>query len=174
MEGSDGMTLELDIDDLFSSDIQLYDLLQSVKDDNPVLTNFFISFPSASAIKNKQYGNFIGHARSVLNTETSSGDKYVSSVIVLITSKQTDYKLAKNGIDLATRELIKEIKKSNLDNKGFKWTESQIVYTDSLDIKYRSITFLFDEMYSWEDVNYDTRDLEFLFKPVKIINDVEE
>ena len=168
------MTTESNVDDLFSSDIQLYELLQSIKDDNPVLSNFFISFPSASAIKNNQYGIFIGHARSVMDTQTSNGDKYVSSIIVLITSKQTDYKLAKTGIDLATRELIKEVKKSNLDNKGFKWTESQIVYTDSLDIKYRSITFIFDEMYTWEEVNYDTRVLELLFKPVKIIDQTEE
>jgi len=162
------MTLNLSMDDLFSSDILLYELLQEVKKDNQILSQFFVSFPSGSKIKNEQYGIFIGHAKNVLDKQTSNGDTYVSSVIVLITSKQSDYKLAKVGIDLATRELIKEIRKSELAKRGFRWTESTIVYTDSLDIKYRSITFLFNEMYSWEDVDYDNRILNVVFEDVEI------
>ncbi|UTB32723.1 MAG: hypothetical protein NKF70_00085 [Methanobacterium sp. ERen5] len=162
------MTLELSMDDLFTSDIQLYELLKEVKDDNEILSKFFISFPSGYDIKNRQYGIFVGNARNVLDQQTSTGDSYDSSVIVLITSKQTDYQLAKVGIDLATKELIKEIRKSELTKRGFKWTESTIVYTDSLDIKYRSITFYFKEMYSWEDVDYDERDLKLIFEDVEI------
>jgi len=162
------MTLNLSMDDLFSSDIKLDELLKEVKDDNPVLSKFFISFPSAYDIKNRQYGIFIGNARNVLDEQTSTGDTYASSIIVLITSKQSDYKLAKVGIDLATREIIKEIRKSELAKRGFRWTESTIVYTDSLDIKYRSITLLFNEMYSWEDVDYDERVLKLVFKDVEI------
>jgi hypothetical protein len=168
VEGGIGMTLDLSMDDLFSSDIKLYELLNEVKGDNQVLKEFFISFPSASKIKNGQYGIFIGNAKNVLDQQTSNGDSYVSSVIVLITSKQSDYKLAKVGIDLATKELIKEIKKSELAKRNFRWTDSNIVYTDSLDIKYRTITFLFNEMYSWEDVDYDERDLKLIFEDVEI------
>jgi|GEM_PF-3368537 len=167
------MTLDLSMDDLFSSDILLFEHLKEVKDSNPILSKFFLSFPSESQIENGQYGIFIGNARNVLDEQTSHGDKYVASVIVLITSKQTDYKLAKIGIDLATRELIKETKKSDLAKRGFKWTESQIVYTDSLDIKYRSITFLFNEMYSWEDVNYDERVLKLVFEDVELTKGTE-
>jgi hypothetical protein len=162
------MTLNLAMDDLFSSDILLYELLNEVKESNEILSKFFISFPSAYNIKNRQYGIFIGNAKNILDTETSNGDNYKASTIVLITSKQSDYKLAKIGIDLATRELIKTIKKSELNKRGFKWTESDIVYTDSLDVKYRSITFLFDEMYSWEDVDYDERVLKLVFEDVEI------
>ena len=66
------------------------------------------------------------------------------------------------------RELIKEIRKSELAKRGFRWTESNIVYTDNLDIKYRSITFLFNEMYTWEDVDYDERILKLVFEDVEI------
>lgn len=169
-----GMTLTLITDDLFSSDILLYEHLQEVKNSNPILSKFFVSFPSESQIKNEQYGIFIGHAKNVLKEETSNGDSYVASVIVLITSKQTDYKLAKTGIDLATRELIKEVKKSDLRKRGFKWTESTIVYSDNLDIKYRSITFLFNEMYSWEDVNYDERVLKLVFEDIELTKGTED
>jgi hypothetical protein len=168
MERSVRMTIKLNCEDLFSTDIKLHDLLQEVKIDNPVLINFFISFPSESQIKNRQYGIFIGHAKNVLKEQTSHGDKYTAQIIVLITSKQTDYKLAKVGIDLGTQELIKTIKTSELAKKNFRWTESNIEYTDQLDIKYRSITFLFDEMYIWDDADYDEQDLQLIFEDVKL------
>lgn len=168
------MTLELNCDDLFSSDILLHDLLQEVKLDNPVLNNYFISFPSMYKIKNEQYGIFIGHAKNVLKEQTSHDDEYTAQIIVLITSKQTDYKLAKIGIDLATKELIKEVKKSELVKKNFRWSESNIVYSDYLDIKYREITFLFDEMYTWDDVDYDERDLHIIFGDVELTIEEEE
>lgn len=168
------MTIDLSTDDLFSSDILLHDRLQEVKDDNPVLSKFFISFPDGYEIKSRQYGIFIGTVRDTLKQQTSNGDQYIATVRVLITSKQADFKLAKTGIDLATKEILKEIKKSELAKRNPRWSESQIKYTQKLDLKHRVIDFLFDEMYTWEDVDYDERDLQLIFKDVELTIEEEE
>lgn len=168
------MTLDFDMEDLFSSDIELYNLLSEIKNNNQVLSNFFISFPDGDGIKNRPYGIFIGDVRNNLKQQTSTGDSYTSTVRVLITSKQSDFKKAKAGIDLATKEIIKEVRKSDLSRKNFRWTESQIIYNEKFALKYRAIDFLFDEMYTWKDTDYDKRIIELLFKPVEITKEMED
>lgn len=167
------MTVKLDMDDLFSSDILLYELLQEKKIDNPVLHNFFISFPSEEQIINRQYGIFIGDMENILTQRTSSGDEYEATVRVVVTSKQKDFKLAKTGIDLATKEIIKEIRNSKLGRRGFRWTRSKIIYDESLALKHRQTDFIFDEMYAWEDVDYDERGIELIFGDVKLEENIK-
>lgn len=140
----------VDTSDLFSSDILLFDLLEKEKEKNNVLKHFLISFPSESDLKTENEGIFIGFGRDVLKKETSDMTSYENQVIVLISSKHTDYKKAKTRIDLGTKEIIKTVKKSHLNHRNFKWTESHITYSSTYEAKLRRIIFSFDESYDWD------------------------
>jgi hypothetical protein len=158
------MTVKSNIKDLFSSDILLYDELIKAQDDNPTLQEHIISFPSQYKLINEDSGIFIGHGRNVLTKQTSHSDVYDNHIKILISDKNTDYKVAKSNIDLATKELIKTIKNSSLDNKQFRWTESRTHYTSQHKIKYRTLDVIFAEQYSWKkEDEYDKKDLELLF-----------
>lgn len=167
------MTLKLEMENLFSSDIILYDTLVEAQKTNPILKEHNISFPNR--INSENYGIFVGQGRNVLTQRTTDSDIYDSHISVVITNKNTDYKLAKTGIDIATKEIIKVIKNSILNNRQFRWTESDIVYIPPVyNIKYRRLDLIFAESYSWDKEKYDSGDLELLFGDVDIDNSVSE
>lgn len=158
----------VNIEDLFSSDIRLFDLLIEAQKTNAILKQFSISFPSESSLKSEDYGIFVGNAKDVLNKQTTDMDIYDTNIIVLITSKDTDYRKAKTQIDLGTKEVIRTIKKSDLNRNGFKWLESSFDNSSKFGNKMRRLIVSFQEGYNWEKSDYGCDLVDFLFDKVEI------
>lgn len=162
------MTKKVIMEDLFSSDIRLFDLLVEAQKTNKVLEQFTISFPSETSLKSEDYGIFVGNAKDVLDKQTSTMDIYDTHIIVLITSKDSDYRKAKTQIDLGTKEVIRTIKESNLNHSGFKWIESSFDNNSKFGNKIRRLIISFKESYNWEASDYGIDLLDVLFEDVEV------
>lgn len=162
------MTKKVNIEELFAADVKLFDLLVEAQKTNKVLQQFTISFPSETSLKNEDYGIFVGNAKDVLDKQTSTMDIYDTNIIVLITSKDSDYRKAKTQIDTGTKEVIRTIKESELNNSGFKWIESSFDNNSKFGNKIRRLIISFKAAYNWESTDYSVDLLDVLFDKVEV------
>jgi len=134
---------------LFGADIQLYDLLVDYKkSEGSKFNDVIIKFPDQQ-IKTGVWTIEVGFSISTLGDTSNNNRQYGNKVVVRISTKKTDYREAKVGLDFIAKKILELVENdTNLSAKRPRLLTDSIEIKNYYDIKNRILTFEFVEDYT--------------------------